>query len=322
MVENAQLLQAVTELIGRGKQDEAIARVTEAAEQGDDWAALCLAEWKLTGQGIARDPAGAVELLEAAAGRGADAAALRLVTLYASGTGCEPDYARALALAERLEQHGGLIAAQCVFLRQHAGEPGPDGEELSGDPRVVLLRGALLREECAWIRALAEPRLEPSFVEEPGTGRRIPHPVRTSDGASFGPLHEDLVVNRINRRIARLSGTEYEWGEPLHVLRYAPQQQYRPHVDALPGVANQRQWTAIAYCNAGYEGGETHFPRLDLTVRGEEGDLLLFANTDGDGGSDKRSEHAGLPVSAGTKWIATRWIRQRRYHPWEPETAR
>ena len=322
MAENPALLKEVSALIGAGRQDEAIARVTEAAGQGDAWAALCLAEWKLAGQGIERDPAGAVRWLETAADRGADDAALRLVTLYASGTGCEADFEKARAVAERLEKYGGLVAAQCVFLRQHSAEPEPTEEALCADPRVSLFRGALLPEECAWIRALAEPALEPSFVEEPGTGRRIPHPVRTSEGMSFGPLAEDLVVNRINRRIARLSGTGYGWGEPLHVLRYSPGQQYRPHFDALPGVANQRQLTAILYCNSGYQGGETRFPKLDVTVRGEPGDMLLFANTGPDGARDPGSEHAGLPVTSGVKWIATRWIRLRRYHPWEPGTVR
>ena len=106
------------------------------------------------------------------------------------------------------------------------------------------------------------------------------------------------------------------------MLRYRPGQQYRPHIDALPGVANQRQLTAILFCNDGFAGGETRFPRLDLTVRAREGDLLLFANVQADGTSDARSEHAGLPVIEGEKWIATRWIRQQRYHPWDAETAR
>jgi prolyl 4-hydroxylase len=81
-------------------------------------------------------------------------------------------------------------------------------------------------------------------------------------------------------------------------------------------VTNQRQMTAIVYLNDGYEGGETVFPELDLTVPARRGDMLLFANLKSDGQSDNSSRHAGRPVASGRKWIATRWIRQRRYHPW------
>ena len=130
-------------------------------------------------------------------------------------------------------------------------------------------------------------------------------------------LDEDLVVNRLNRRIAKISETLYSSGEPLHVLNYAPGEQYRPHFDALPGAANQRVFTAILYLNDEYKGGETEFPELDLQVRGRAGDMLLFANVDRQGRRDPRSFHAGLLVNAGEKWIATRWIRQRRYHPWD-----
>ena len=57
------------------------------------------------------------------------------------------------------------------------------------------------------------------------------------------------------------------------------------------------------------EGGETHFPELDITVRGAVGDLLIFRNLDAQGMPDPRMLHAGLPITAGEKWLATRWIR-------------
>ena len=98
--------------------------------------------------------------------------------------------------------------------------------------------------------------------------------------------------------------------------RYAPGQQYRPHLDTLPNADNQRIRTAILYLNANYQGGETAFPLLGFTVAPCVGDLLVFDNVDASGLPDPRSRHAGLPVTGGTKWVATRWIRARPVSPW------
>jgi prolyl 4-hydroxylase len=72
----------------------------------------------------------------------------------------------------------------------------------------------------------------------------------------------------------------------------------------------------LVYLNQGYAGGETEFELAGLTFAGGEGDALLFRNVDDSGQPDPATRHAGLPVTSGTKWLATRWIRQRPYHPW------
>lgn len=312
----------VRELIATGRQTEAIALVEREAAAGDNWSLYALAQWLLAGEGMERDPSRATALLERAAAQGMEAATMQLAPLLLTGTGCEEDASRARALLESLRQHGGFVAAQLDLVERVAEPADIAVEEIHAVPDIRIYRQAFDRAETAWIRSLAEPQLQPSFVEDPTTGERRPHPVRTSYGMSFGPASEDLVVARVNRRIARLTGTGRNWGEPLHVLRYAPGQQYRPHFDALPGVANQRQLTAIIFLNSGFEGGETSFPALDITLRAQEGDMLAFANLDENGARDAKSEHAGEPVTSGFKWIATRWIRQRRYHPWETETTR
>lgn len=133
----------------------------------------------------------------------------------------------------------------------------------------------------------------------------------------IGPVQEDL-VRALNRRIAAASNTEITQGEPLAVLRYAPGQQYRPHHDALPGAANQRLWTMLVYLNESYAGGETRFPPLGLSVRGRLGDGLLFRNAAENGAPLPDALHEGAPVTAGRKWLCTRWIRQAAYDPWNP----
>jgi prolyl 4-hydroxylase len=148
------------------------------------------------------------------------------------------------------------------------------------------------------------------------SGGQMPHPTRTSSGMNFDPTMEDAVVHQINRRIAAVTATDVLCGEPLHVLRYAPGQEYRPHLDAIPGAGNQRVWTALVYLNQDFAGGETRFDLLGLAFRGSAGDALVFRNADREGNPDLRLRHAGVPVTAGVKWLASRWIRALPHDPW------
>jgi len=280
------------------------------------------AQRKLLAMGEPRDLAAAHALLARAGALGHVDAIRIQAMLIANGTGRASDPRAAAAMLDGIRDRDLYAQLQLGFaakMRDESDVSRLPVEELSRAPLVRAIRGLLNGDECRYLMSMAEPHLEPSFVIDPRTGARIPHPVRTSSGMSFGPLGEDLVVNRINRRLARITGTKSGWGEPLHILRYMPGQQYRPHVDSLPGIANQRRWTVLLYLNDGYRGGETSFDLAGVTFAGREGDALIFRNVDEAGRPDPATRHAGLPVTSGTKWLATRWIRQGPYHPWSGE---
>jgi prolyl 4-hydroxylase len=295
-----------------GRRGEAVALVEEAAEANDAEALFALANWRLYGMFVPRDPAAAHPLLARAAAAGSSEAALLRLALLASGTGCAADPEGAAAQLRALPDPAAQRQAAMLDAMDEAPRP---SETLSEDPSVRLVRGLFSAAECDYLIALAAPALRPSVIVDAATGRPKPDPVRTSDGMNFGPAQEDLVVNALNRRLAAATGTPYENGEPLHVLRYSPGQEYKPHLDALPGVDNQRSVTALVYLNGGYQGGETVFPVLGLSAKGEPGDCLVFRNVHEDGRGDLRTRHAGAPVTGGIKWLATRWIRQRPFDP-------
>lgn len=302
------------------------ADVERAAAAGDPEAQFQLAQCRLLGTNGPRDLGAAHDLLARAGGKGHVGAIRMQAFLTGNGTGRPSDPDAAAAMLQRIRAQDLYAELQLAFSAKMRGDEEAARlpvETLSERPLVRAVRGLLSREECRYLTAMAEPHLEASYILDPVTGARIPHPVRTSSGMSFGPFGEDLVVHRLNRRIARITGTDVSWGEPLHILRYAPGEQYRPHVDALPGVANQRHWTMLVYLNAGYAGGETRFDLAGVTFAGREGDALIFRNVDDEGRPDPASRHAGLPVTSGVKWLATRWIRAAPYHPWTaPDQAR
>lgn len=277
------------------------------------------ANWRLFGHYGPRNVAACHELLRAAGNAGhVDAIRLRAI-LVGNGSGVPSDPGRARAMLESIAARAPDAARQLsVLSKMHdPGYTGRSREQLSRSPNLQVIRGLLLKEECDYIRQLAEPALTPSMIVDPSTRRPVPNPVRNSTGMNYGPWNEDLVIHALNRRIAEVSGTDVSWGEPLHVLRYTGGQEFKPHLDALPGAANQRKWTVLVYLNEDYSGGETEFPELGLRVRGELGDALLFSNVGSDGRPDARTRHAGLAVLSGTKWIASRWIRGSSIDPWE-----
>ena len=298
----------------------AIAFVEREAARDDVDALYVLAQWRLHGVNGPRDPDQGYALLLRAGAQGMIRATMTAAALRANGSAVDaaPGEARAL-LAAVAARHP--PAADQIALLDAMTTAVPPARRLRDDPYVARIDALLSAAESDYLVRTAEPHLVPSSIIDDRTGRRIADPVRTSDGMSFGPLIEDSVIHAINRRIAAATGTDVEWGEPLHMLRYHPGQQYRRHLDAIPGVRNQRRSTLLIYLNEGFDGGETEFSHDGLRLKGGRGDAILFANVDAAGGVDRRTEHAGLPVVSGTKWLATRWIRERIYNPWDPSTA-
>ena len=283
------------------------------ADAGEVPALEMLAHWHLWGSYVPRDAAAGYAALTRASEAGSVEATLTRAALLATGTGVAENPAAAVEVVRTLADCSPIAARQIALME--AQPVGCPARVVQADPYVAVIEGLLSAAECRYLIDTVGPRVQPSMVVDPATRRRIPNPVRDSHGTNVSPVEEDVVVNAINRRIATATGTDWAQGEPLHLLRYAAGQQYKPHLDALPGVDNQRSVTVLLYLNDAFAGGETWF-KGGLTVRGRIGDAIVFRNLDGDGQIDRRTEHAGLPVTSGTKWLATRWIRERAFDPW------
>lgn len=312
-------------LLAAGQRETAISLVQAEAQSGDGDAMQRIAVWHLVGEPLARDLPAARTWLRRAVEAGHEDAALMEVALTANGTGAAPDWSLARhRLATAAARWGGAAQVQADLLaRMDIDDEGmplnlPAPETLNQAPLVRRWRGLLSQEECAHLATSALDLLSPSTVADPNTGRQIAHPVRRSSAAVLGPTRETLPIQAIQRRVAAITDTAVGQGEPFAVLHYAPGQEYLPHVDTLPHERNQRTLTVLLYLNAGYAGGETHFPANELTVAGGLGDAVAFGNLQADGRPDPASRHAGLPVKTGVKWLATRWIRREPLDVWAP----
>lgn len=311
-------------LLASGNRPRAIALIEQAAAAGEPDALFTLAIWLLSGDPTPRDLPRARGVLRRCAATGHRDAAMIEVALAATGAGAPTDWQHALALLRQAATTDPVAASHVALLTEmtlrETGDPVslPQAELLSTAPQVRRYPALLSPAECAHIIEWTEGLLQPAVVIDPRTGRTMVHPIRTSDGAVISPARETLAIHAINRRIAAASATQTQQGEPLAVLRYAPGQQYRPHLDTITGTANQRVLTVLVYLNEGYRGGETMFTATGLKVSPSIGDAIVFSNVLPDGRIDQRAIHAGLPVTHGIKRLATRWIRARAYDPWNP----
>ena len=184
-------------------------------------------------------------------------------------------------------------------------------------PRVVVFGGLLTDAECDGLMALAKPRLLRSETVDNDTGGSEVNASRTSDGMFFERGETDL-IGRIEARIGDLLRWPVDHGEGLQILRYRPGAEYRPHHDyfdpAHAGTARilerggQRVGTLVMYLNTPAGGGATTFPDVGLEVAPVRGNAVFFSYDRAH--PSTRTLHGGAPVTAGEKWVATKWLRQ------------
>jgi len=86
-----------------------------------------------------------------------------------------------------------------------------------------------------------------------------------------------------------------QYMEAINFVKYGVGQHFQVHADH--GFSYSCTISSVMYLNDGYEGGELWFPYIDLTLKPEYGDIVLFPST-------YIYSHASLPVKSGTKYAA------------------
>lgn len=188
-------------------------------------------------------------------------------------------------------------------------------------PRVVLFGGLLSDDECDELVALSRAHVTPSNVVDLDSGGEKLHADRTSSGAALTRGGTPL-ISRIEQRIAALLNWPVDHGEALQILRYEVGQEYKPHYDyvdpAQPGAApflargGQRVASLVMYLNTPQDGGATNFPDIGLEVAAIKGNAVFFSYDRPQ--PSTQTLHGGMPVRAGEKWVATKWLRERPHH--------
>ncbi len=191
-------------------------------------------------------------------------------------------------------------------------------EILNTKPDTFSIEGILSEIECEYIKYTSSPFMRESMIVNPETGQLVKDDIRTSYSATIDWLSEDPAINLIMKKCCINFDIETEQSEVLHVLHYSVGEEYKPHYDFFGGIdgkdnfqsQQQRIKTIVLYLNNVEEGGNTSFPKLQLSVKPQKGKAVFFENFNVDNNQPYiESLHAGEPVVKGEKWLATLWLR-------------
>jgi len=221
-----------------------------------------------------------------------------------------------------------LPRADIRLYRPGMNRPGESSaEHLLASPRMqrvpsarlelFIMRGFLPAEDCAALVAQIDANRRPSTIADANGDDYF----RTSETCDLDSA--DPVVGALDARLAQVSGIDPAHGEPLQGQRYDVGQEFKSHTDYFEpngadfatycSVAGQRTWTFMIYLNDVESGGATRFKWIDKMVQPERGKLLVWNNRHPDGTVNPASLHHGMKVRAGTKYVITRWYREK---PW------
>jgi prolyl 4-hydroxylase len=211
----------------------------------------------------------------------------------------------------------GQLVALSGLDAQTIAEP-PAKERIHDQSAIFVCRGFAPAALCDWLIERAQSRVAPAYVNDARTGEIRVDPTRTAH--SIG-VDYDVVSAMMQERAARLTRVPVTHHEPPNVISYEVGQKFDYHHDYLDPeqtallpvllAYGQRTITIVTYLNTAFEGAATDFPRLGIAFKGGKGDAIVFSNVRPDGTPDANTWHAGLPPTAGRKWVLSQWIRNR-----------
>ncbi|WP_240633464.1 2OG-Fe(II) oxygenase [Paenibacillus montanisoli] len=178
------------------------------------------------------------------------------------------------------------------------------------EPLILIMDNVLSGDECDALIALAANRMQRAKIGKSHTVSDV-----RTNSSMFFEESENEWLQSIEARTAELMHVPIAHAEPLQILHYKAGQQYQPHLDYFTSgdVVNNRISTLVMYLNDVEEGGETYFPSLRFAVTPKKGSAVYFEYFYNDPHLNELTQHAGNPVTAGEKWVATQWMRRQRH---------
>lgn len=108
-------------------------------------------------------------------------------------------------------------------------------------------------------------------------------------------IHEEVenYLDKSLRDYESLWHLQVRYKEAFNFVKYLPGEYFKIHADDGPYYTCTI--SAVIYLNDDYEGGEIEFPRHDIKIKPQAGDIILFP-------SNFVYEHSSCKVTEGTKY--------------------
>ncbi|MEM5014483.1 2OG-Fe(II) oxygenase [Niallia taxi] len=181
------------------------------------------------------------------------------------------------------------------------------------EPLIVVLDNVLSDQECNKLIEFSKDNLKRSKISSSGEGEV--NDIRTSSSMFFQGNENDI-LEKLEKRISAIMCIPIEHAEGIQILKYTPGQEYKAHFDffnsASKAAKNNRISTLVIYLNDVEEGGETYFPKLNLSISPKKGSAVYFEYFYNNEDLNELTLHGGAPVIKGEKWVATQWMRKQK----------
>tara|TARA_B100000212_G_C27335205_1_gene516523 strand:- start:213 stop:812 length:600 start_codon:yes stop_codon:yes gene_type:complete len=180
-------------------------------------------------------------------------------------------------------------------------------EVLSKEPIIVLSDEFLDKEDCQRILNLSIQ------LEKSTTAMNRIKDYRKSLVTLVD--EEDDVIKKVKKKIAKSFGLDGNGMEKLQLQKYPKGGYYKEHFDAKSEdhfqkdeSFSQRKYSIIIYLNDDFVGGETFFPKKNISIKPLRGRLLLFSNMMNETNFvHPFSSHLSNKIVSGEKWILSTW---------------
>ena len=186
---------------------------------------------------------------------------------------------------------------------------------LSKDPKVFLVENFFSKKECFEL-------IEKNYENLTDTKVTDGHKVKKSNlrTGKYTFLKEDKSEYHLIKKICKLHDWSIKNVEKPQMINYRQGNWYAPHYDAFDEyilkekeeIKGQRLFTNIIYLNENFTGGETVFPKLNLSIKPKIGMLLSFQNCfNGTNFLNPFMQHSSSPIKKGEKNIISVWLTSR-----------
>jgi prolyl 4-hydroxylase len=182
--------------------------------------------------------------------------------------------------------------------------------------QMYVWKNFLVPEVCDGVIRLIDEGLRDSTTADAFADPKV----RTSRTSDIGLRGHDLIL-QLDELIAEAIGIHWSYTDVMQGQRYDLEQEYKAHYDYFPPGSHQHQvfcqflgqrtWTFMIYLNDVEEGGGTRFRRLERTIMPERGKAVIWNNLNPDGSVNPYTIHHGMKVRRGSKYIITKWFRER-----------
>lgn len=183
--------------------------------------------------------------------------------------------------------------------------------------QIYRLHDFLSQDECNKLIKIIDKVKRPSAIADKKDSNKINNYRTSSTADLFNST--DLIVPKINYKLAKLLDLDPKLGEGLQGQRYLPGQYYKAHTDYFRRFSpeyktytewmGQRTWTTMVYLNDVKEGGETYFKFLYSKIKPKQGTVIFWNNLFKNGMPNQKTLHEALPPISGKKYIITKWWR-------------